>query len=146
MAAMAERVDAGLGKILDALDRLEIADNTVVVLLSNNSGDGRVANNGILRGAKGQVWEGGIRDPQIVRWPGVTKPGSVCDQPTLTIDYYPTIGEIDGARIPAMQKTDGTSFAPLLHGEPKLHRPAPLFWHYPANSAPSPRPSRRGLP
>jgi arylsulfatase A len=138
MGAMAERVDAGFGKILDALDRLGIAGNTVVILLSDNGGDGRDANNGVLRGAKGQVWEGGIRDPQIVRWPGVTKPGSVCDQPTLTIDYYPTIAEIADTKIPAKQKIDGTSFVPLLQGEPKLSRPAPLFWHYPANTAPWP--------
>jgi arylsulfatase A-like enzyme len=138
MAGMAERVDAGLGTILDALDRLGIADNTVVMLLSDNGGDGRVANNGILRGAKGQVWEGGIRDPQTVRWPGVTKPGSVCNEPTLTIDYYPTIAEIAGAKIPASQTIDGTSFAPLLRGEPKLKRRAPLFWHYPADTAPWP--------
>ncbi|HKD36438.1 MAG TPA: sulfatase-like hydrolase/transferase, partial [Pirellulales bacterium] len=138
MAAMAERVDAGLGKILDALDRLKIADNTVVFLLSDNGGDGRVANNGILRGAKGSVWEGGIRDPQIVRWPGVTKPGSICNEPTLATDYYPTIAEIAGAKTPAAQKIDGTSFVPLLRGEPKLHRPAPLFWHYPADTAPWP--------
>ena len=95
-------------------------------------------NNGGLRGAKSQVWEGGIRDPQIVRWPGVTKAGTVCDQPTLTIDYYPTFAEISGATIPATQKIDGTSFVPLLRGEPKLNRPAPLFWHYPANTAPWP--------
>ncbi len=169
MAAMAERVDAGLGKILDALDRLGIADNTVVVLLSDNGGDGRVANNGGLRGAKGQVWEGGIRDPQIVRWPGVTKPGSVCNEPTLTIDYYPTFAEIAGVKIEngrgpspfsagtgastvgekkgtvplsaggaKNQQIDGTSFVPLLRGEAKLNRPAPLFWHYPANTAPWP--------
>jgi arylsulfatase A len=134
MAAMAERVDAGLGKILDALDRLHIADNTVVFLLSDNGGDGRVANNGGLHGAKGSIWEGGIRDPQIVRWPGVTNPGSVCDAPTLTIDYYPTFAEIAGAKIPAKQKIDGTSFVPLLRGSPKLNRPAPLFWHYPADT------------
>ena len=134
MGAMAERVDAGLGKILDALDRLGIADNTVVFLLSDNGGDGRIANNGGLRGAKGSVWEGGIRDPQIVRWPGVTKPGSVCDEPTLTIDYYPTFAEIAGAKIPAQQKIDGTSIVPLLRGATKLKRPAPLFWHYPADT------------
>lgn len=138
MGAMAERVDAGFGKILDTLDRLGITDNTVVFLLSDNGGDGRDANNGGLRGAKSQIWEGGIRDPQIIRYPGVTKPGSVCDQPTLTIDYYPTFAEIAGAKIPEGQKIDGTSIVPLLHGEQKLDRPAPLFWHYPANTAPWP--------
>jgi arylsulfatase A-like enzyme len=136
MGAMTERVDAGFGKILDTLDQLGIADNTVVFLLSDNGGDGRTANNGGLRGVKSQIWEGGIRDPQIVRWPGVTKPGSVCDQPTLTIDYYPTFAEIAGTKIPANQPVDGTSIVPLLRGEAKLNRPAPLFWHYPANTAP----------
>ncbi len=138
MGAMTERVDAGFGKVLDTLDQLGIADNTVVFLLSDNGGDGRDANNGGLRGAKGEVWEGGIRDPQIIRYPGVTKPGSVCDQPTLTIDYYPTMAEIAGMKIPATQKIDGTSIVPLLRGDKKLDRPAPLFWHFPANTAPWP--------
>ena len=138
MGAMTERVDAGLGKILDTLDQLGIADNTAVFLLSDNGGDGRTANNGGLRGAKGEVWEGGIRDPQIIRVPGVTRPGSVCDQPTLTIDYYPTFAEIAGAKIPATQIVDGTSIVPLLRGAAKLDRPAPLFWHFPADTAPWP--------
>jgi arylsulfatase A len=74
------------------------------------------------------------RDPQIVPWPGVTKPGSVCDEPTLVIDYYPTFAEIAGAQIPVKQKIDGTSIVPTLRGEAKLNRPAPLFWHYPADT------------
>lgn len=139
MAAMVERVDAGFGKILDTLNQLGIAKNTVVIFLSDNGGDGRCANNGGLRRAKTWVYEGGIRDPLIIRWPGVTKPGSVCDQPVLTIDYYPTLAQIADTKVPAKQVVDGTSIVPLLRGEPKLKRPAPLFWHYPANTAPWPR-------
>ena len=138
MGAMAERVDAGFGKILDTLDQLGISDNTVVVLLSDNGGDGRDANNGGLRGAKSQVWEGGIRDPQIVRWPGVTKAGSVCDQPTMTIDYYPTFAEITGAKSPRHKRSTARASFHSCAASPKLNRPAPLFWHYPANTAPWP--------
>ena len=140
-AAMIESMDQGIGRILDKLDQLGIADRTVVVFTSDNGGvggyrdagipTGDITHNAPLRGGKGMLYEGGIRVPLIVRWPGTTKPGTVCHEPVISLDYYPTLCDIAGARPPAKQKLDGESLVPLLKGAEKLRREA-IFWHFPA--------------
>ena len=138
LAAMIERLDAGVGQIVDRIDELGIGENTVVIFISDNGGDGRVANNGVLRGSKTLVWEGGIRVPQIVRWPGSVEGGVVNDTPTTTVDFYPTFAALAGAELPADQALDGTDLSPVLaEAEGSLDRDA-IFWHYPANTAPWP--------
>ncbi len=130
LAAMVESIDDGVGMVLAKLDELGIADNTVVIFMSDNGGEHRVTSNAPLRGAKSQLYEGGIREPLIVRWPGVVKPGSVCSTPVSSIDFYPTLLAMAGARCDPKHIVDGASLLPLLRGTGTLRERA-LFWHYP---------------
>lgn len=130
-AAMIESVDEGLGRILNTLDELELAENTVVILTSDNGGHGCITDNRPLRGAKGMFYEGGIRIPLIVRWPGVIRPGSECHEPVISFDWYPTFLDMAGAPPPDDHVLDGVSLMPLLRGEASLDREA-LYWHFPA--------------
>jgi arylsulfatase A-like enzyme len=132
-AAMLEQLDSAIGRVLAALDRFGLADRTVVVFMSDNGGlataEGRPTSNLPFRGGKGWVYEGGIREPWIIRAPGVTKPGSVCDTPVISMDFYPTLLELAGLPLDLRQHQDGVSLLPLLAGG-TLDR-GPLFWHYP---------------
>ncbi|MEQ8789602.1 MAG: sulfatase [Pirellulaceae bacterium] len=133
-AAMVEAVDEAVGRVRAQLEESGIADRTLIVFTSDNGGvHRRTSNNAPLRGEKGQHWEGGTRVPAIVHWPGVTRPGSVCDEQVITMDYYPTILEIAGAPGDAARNADvdGVSLTALLK-DPRasLGREA-LYWHYP---------------
>jgi arylsulfatase A-like enzyme len=131
---MVEAMDAAVGKVLDKLDELGIADNTAVCFMSDNGGlstsEGSPTSNLPLRGGKGWLYEGGIREPYIIRWPGHAKPGSTCDVPVISTDFAPTILAMAG--LPAIPKRhlDGVSLVPLLNGSDKLDREA-LYFHYP---------------
>ena len=130
-AAMVESVDRSVGAVLKKLDELKLAENTAVFFFSDNGGFGGATSNHPLRGAKGMLYEGGIREPMIVRWPGITKPGTKCDEPVIGIDYYPTFLEITGTKPPVDYTLDGVSFAPLLRDSTtSLNREA-IFWHFP---------------
>ncbi|NKB68645.1 MAG: sulfatase-like hydrolase/transferase [Candidatus Latescibacteria bacterium] len=132
---MIEAMDEGVGLVLAALDRLGLADNTIVCFTSDNggvaSGDAFATANLPLRGGKGRQWEGGIREPFYIKAPGV-QAGSVCDVPVSGIDYYPTLLDLAGVPVPEGQQVDGMSLAPLLAGH-RDERVAgrDLFWHYP---------------
>ena len=132
-AAMVESMDESVGKILDKLEELDLEKNTIVIFTSDNGGlstsEGRPTSNLPLRTGKGWSYEGGVREPLIVKWPGVTKPGSVSDGPVTSADFYPTILQMIGQPIPKDQKINGESVVPLLKGETLPERP--LFWHYP---------------
>jgi arylsulfatase A len=130
LAAMIESIDEGVGRIMEKLAKLDIDDRTVVVFMSDNGGEHRVTSNAPLRGGKSQLYEGGIREPMIVRWPGHVRPGSVCNVPVSTIDFYPTFLEIAGAKPDPKHTIDGESLAPLLGGADRLKRDT-LYWHYP---------------
>jgi arylsulfatase A-like enzyme len=130
LAAMLESIDQGVGAVLAKLDDLGIADHTAVIFMSDNGGELRVTSNAPLRGGKSQLYEGGIREPLIVRWPGVVRPGSTCSVPVSSIDFYPTIIDMAGARPDPRQVLDGQSLVPLLKQTGRLKRGA-LFWHYP---------------
>jgi arylsulfatase A-like enzyme len=114
----------------DKLDEAGLTDNTLVVFYSDNGGAGKQTSNVPLRGAKGMLYEGGVRVPMIVRWPGVVRPGSTCDMPVISVDFYPTFLEITGAPRPKNHILDGTSIVPLLRGNKALGRDT-LFWHCP---------------
>ncbi len=133
-AAMVESMDRQVGRILDKLDELELTNNTVICFTSDNGGlstsEGMPTSNLPLRGGKGWLYEGGIREPFLVRWPNVAKPGSTCDVPVVGMDFYPTILEIAGLDPTPEQHRDGHSLVPLLRGGSELERDA-LFWHYP---------------
>ncbi len=129
-AAMIESTDEGIGRIVATLDELKIADDTLVVFFSDNGGYGGVTSNAPLRGAKGMLYEGGIREPMIVRWPGRVKPGAKCDQAVIGIDFYPTLLEVAGAPAPADQVLDGVSIVKLMTKGQPIGRKA-IFWHFP---------------
>ena len=131
-AAMIESMDDSVGTVLETLDRLKLADNTIVVFYSDNGGHAGATSNAPLRGSKGMLYEGGIRVPMAVRWPGVAKAGSVCEEPVIGIDLYPTLLEATKTKRPAKAQLDGTSLVPLLKdAQARLFRPA-LYWHFPA--------------
>jgi len=140
-AAMIESVDQGVGAILAKLDQLGLADNTVVVFFSDNGGvggyrelgieGGEITSNRPLRGGKGMLYEGGIREPTIVRWPAKVKAGTRCATPVIGLDFYPTFLEMAGAEKKPGQVLDGESLVPLLMGTGTLKREA-IFWHFPA--------------
>ncbi len=137
-AAMTHAMDEALGYILETLNLLGLADNTVVIFFSDNGGLDRtvsenaplITTNAPLRGNKGQLYEGGIRDPLIVRWPGVVKPGAVCHTPVISNDFMPTMLDVAGTKPASGQIVDGVSIVPLLEGGSDLDRDA-LYWHYP---------------
>jgi len=114
---MIESVDQGVGKIMSTLDDLDLADNTVVIFFSDNGGHGTVTSMAPLRGSKGMLYEGGIREPLIIRWPGKIKPGTTCDIPVIGIDFYPTILEITGISKPAEQVLDGQSLVSSIYAK-----------------------------
>ncbi len=137
-AAMMETLDENIGRLLAKLDTLGIADNTVVVFYSDNGGfdevrnGEQVANNAPLRSGKGSAYEGGIRVPLIVRWPGVTPAGAVCDTPVTSMDFYPTILEMLGDKAPAPGKVlDGISLGPVLRDPASSLGREDFQWHYP---------------
>ena len=125
--AMIEAMDAAIGNILAELDNLDLAKNTLVFFTSDNGAFGGVGDNRPLREEKGYLYEGGIRVPLIVRWPGVTKPNTECDVPTISMDFFATM--LEAAQVEA-ETRDGTSLIPLLRGEKKLNRDS-IFFHYP---------------
>ena len=130
---MVEAMDAAVGTVLSGLSRLGLNEKTVVFFMSDNGGlstsEGHPTSNIPLRGGKGWIYEGGIREPMIVRWPGVTAPASVCDTPVISTDFYPTILEIAGVESTRDQNLDGTSLVPFLRGSEQPQRS--LYWHYP---------------
>ncbi|MBV1851334.1 sulfatase [Catellatospora tritici] len=129
LAAMLEVIDDGVGAIRATLDRLGIAGNTVILLLSDNGGDGAVAPSTPLRGAKATLYEGGVRVPMIAYHPAGPS-GRVVDTPFSTVDFMPTLLDTTGVARPAGVKLDGVSFAGLLTGGPAPARDT-LFWVYP---------------
>ena len=133
-AAMIETTDRAVGQVLEALDRLHLAEHTAVLLMSDNGGlstsEGSPTSNLPLRAGKGWLYEGGIREPMIVKWPGVVAPGSTCTVPVLSTDFYPTILEMAGLPLRPNQHVDGVSLVPLLKQRGSIARDA-LFWHYP---------------
>jgi arylsulfatase A-like enzyme len=131
MAAMIESVDQGVGRLAATLDELGLSDKTAIVFFSDNGGYGGATSMSPLKGYKGTYYEGGIREPFFVKWPGVVKPGTRCDVPIIGVDLYPTFCEITGADRPDDQPLDGIDLTPLFRGEEGL-APRALYWHFPA--------------
>jgi arylsulfatase A-like enzyme len=138
-AAMVESLDAAVGRVLETLEELQLANCTVVVFTSDNGGriTQGTTTNVPLRYGKASAYEGGVRVPLMIRWPGVTTAGSVSDAPVITMDLFPTLLEGCGVTLPAGSESitgssgrDGLSLLPLLKGTGAIDR-AELFWHYP---------------
>lgn len=138
-AAMMQSADESVGRVLDTLDELGIAQRTIVFFMSDNGGLSGVTSNAPLREGKGHVYEGGIREPMIVRWPGVVRPGATCSVPVSSVDFYPTILAMAGIAPDPKQSLDGESIVPLLNQSGPIQRDA-IFWHYPHYSP------QRGVP
>ncbi len=130
-AAMVEAVDSGIGEVLGALERLGLAESTLVVLLSDNGGHGRQTSMLPLRGSKGMLYEGGIRVPMLLRWPGRVEAGVTSDLPIQGSDWFPTILEAAGITPPDRLQLDGASLLAPLAGEQDLSQRT-LGWHFPA--------------
>ncbi len=140
-AAMIESLDRGVGRIMETLERLEIADETIVIFYSDNGGSGSFRdlgreNNGItdnspLKAGKGSFYEGGIRVPLIVRWPQTVEANTHTDVAVTSIDFYPTLLEAADIAPPADYVLDGESLMPVLQNpETPLDREA-IYWHFP---------------
>lgn len=141
-AAMICSVDESVGRIMDKLDELKLAEDTVLIFSSDNGGVGGhdlpsratghtgITDNSPLRGGKGMLYEGGIRVPMIVRWPGVVRPGSTCDTPAVHVDLLPTLAQIAGARLPE-QPLDGVSLAALWRDPAAGPQRQAIYYHFP---------------
>lgn len=140
-AAMIESMDRGVGRLMATLDRLDLTDDTVFIFYSDNGGRGGygflghaendITSNAPLKSGKGSFYEGGIRVPLIVRWPGVIDPGGTSNEPVIGIDFYPTLLAATGTEPPLDYPLDGESLLPLFRdAEATLDRPS-LYWHFP---------------
>jgi arylsulfatase A-like enzyme len=133
-AAMIQSLDESVGRILDAVEETGQAENTIVIFTSDNGGlatsEGSPTCNAPLAEGKGWMYEGGTREPLIVKWPGVVEPGSECMTPVTSTDFYPTLLEAAGLPLMPEQHEDGVSLMPLLKGGNELDREA-IYWHYP---------------
>lgn len=128
-AGLVKSLDDNCGKILDCLNELGLADNTLVVFSNDNGGQTLTgANNFPLRGHKGQLWEGGIRVPMAMRWPAKITPGIVIDTPVISLDWLPTFVDASGNKTEAEWKLDGTSLLPLFRNPAAPLPSRPLFW------------------
>jgi N-acetylgalactosamine-6-sulfatase len=127
-AKMVERMDRGVGEILAQIERMGAAERTIVVYLSDNGGDSN-GRNAPLRGRKSSVWEGGIRVPCMVRWPGVLSEGRTVSQVGLSMDLLPTFLAAAGAQAPAGRKLDGVDLLPVMAGKRQPFSRT-VFWRY----------------
>jgi arylsulfatase A-like enzyme len=136
-AAMVASVDDSVGRIVKKLDELHLAKRTVVFFTSDNGGlsvkegpNTPSTSNAPLRAGKGYLYEGGIREPLIIRWPGVIKSCSICATPVSSVDFFPTILAMAGGQNNSLNPVDGVNLMPLFRQSGVIPRDA-LFWHYP---------------
>ena len=134
LASMVSAVDDSVGTLLAKLDELKLSDDTVIIFFSDNGGLSTKpkmgpGSNSPLRAGKGWLYEGGVREPTIIRAPGVTKAGSISNQPIVSMDFFPTMLELAGLPLQPKLHSDGRSLLPELSG--KKGKARPLYWHYP---------------
>ena len=141
-AAMISSVDDSVGRVLAKLKELDMEANTLVIFSSDNGGVGGyveagvktregITDNSPLRGGKGMLYEGGVRVPFIFHWPGQIKAGTVCDEPIISVDLFPTLLALAGAAAPTGHALDGLDLRPLLTGTERALRRDGLYWHFP---------------
>lgn len=133
MATMIQSVDDGVGKLVTALEETGQTEKTAVVFFSDNGGYGPATDMAPLKGYKGTYYEGGIRVPFFVKWPGKVKEGTRNETPIIGVDLFPTFCEMTGAKLPGDPELDGKSLLPLFTGgDDTAFSERPLFWHFPA--------------
>lgn len=130
IAAMTERLDDGVGKVLRTLAELELEEETLVIFYSDNGGKSTYADQAPFRAGKGWLYEGGIRVPFILRWPGKIAEGSTTDAFMTSVDFYPTLAAVAETPVDHLG-LDGRNLLPLLKGDTDSLKSRPLFWHYP---------------
>jgi len=131
LAAMLESIDDGVGMIMNKLDELGLTDNTILIFTSDNGGETNVTSNAPLREGKSCLYEGGIREPLIVCWPGMIPADTVCEQPVSIMDFYPTLLQAVNLQPDRRQKLDGISILPVLKNPAAHLKRDALYWHYP---------------
>lgn len=127
-AACLAELDDAVGRLMKKLADLGLEENTLVLFTSDNGGPAESQEP--LRGKKGCYYEGGIREPMVVRWPAVVKPGTKCNVPVINVDFYATFAALAGSKLPSDRPLDGVSLLPLFEGGDRLDRAA-IFWHFP---------------
>lgn len=127
-AAMVETVDQNVGKLLKSLEELSLKENTIIIFTSDNGGIRSISTQEPLRAGKGSYYEGGIRVPCTIKWPGTDMAGEIIGEPISNLDFFPTFMELLNVDIPNYV-SDGKSLMPLLSGRDMGERP--LFWHFP---------------
>ena len=127
---MVESVDDAVGRVIETLRELNIENRTVFIFTSDNGGLLGPTNNSPLRSGKGYAYEGGIRVPFIVKWPGVVEPGSTSAVPVTSVDIFPTIVKAAGQPLPDDRDIDGLDLKPILTQTGELNRTA-IYWHFP---------------
>src|SRR5688572_12604594 len=130
IAAMMEVLDQGIGRVITTLDELGLKENTLVIFYSDNGGLLRDGAQTPWRGGKAQLYEGGIRVPLMMRWPGVITPGRVSHMPVTSVDFFPTFLELSGQSVGQLSSNDGVSLVSHLRGQNPPARES-IFWHYP---------------
>jgi arylsulfatase A-like enzyme len=131
--AQIEEVDWSVGRILDTIRQLGLAKDTIVIFTSDNGGAWG-CENAPLRGGKGTVWEGGMREPTLTWWPGKIPANSTCDEIATTMDLLPTFAGLAGAKVPTDRVIDGKNIAPLLLGRQNAKSPHQAFFYYQADN------------
>ena len=133
-AGMVETLDRNVGRLMSKVEEMGLKDHTIIIFMSDNGGlstaEGSPTSNLPLRGGKGWLYEGGIREPMIIRWPGSGTEGKVCSIPVTSTDFYPTILSMAGLGAMPEQHMDGMDLTPLFIDEGMLPE-RPIFWHYP---------------
>ena len=129
-AAMIQSIDESVGSILRTLELLQLSDNTIVIFYSDNGGFGPATTMSPLRGAKGMLYEGGIRVPMIVKWPGEVEAGTTNDTPVISTDFYSTFKHIAGVENEHL--LDGENLLPLFKGDHDAFSRDAIYWHFPA--------------
>jgi arylsulfatase A-like enzyme len=131
LAAQLKSIDKGVGMIAGKLNELDLAQDTVLIFTSDNGGEDRVTSNAPLRAGKSTLYEGGIREPLIVRYPPMVPAGTICNTPTCNIDYYPTFCEFAQIDLERDPNLDGVSIRPLLQNPDNRLPRDTFYWHYP---------------
>jgi len=146
-AGMMQSTDESVGRVMGKLEELGLAYNTILIFMSDNGGLSTLARgknaptaNVPLRAGKGWLYEGGIREPMIIKWPGVVKPNTACDAVVTSTDFYPTMLEMAGLELMPRQHADGVSLIPLLKQKDTPNRQA-IYWHFPHYHGSGNRPS-----
>ncbi|MEM0925247.1 MAG: sulfatase [Planctomycetota bacterium] len=141
-AAMIEHCDDMIGRLVKELDEQSLTEKTLFIFTSDNGGlarrydfradvDDHVSTQAPLKGEKGSLHEGGVRVPLIIKYPPLVTPGTTCSEPTISYDFYPTLVDVAGGKLPENQTIDGSSLVPLLRDADATLSRSALHWHYP---------------